>query len=109
MPLNDMERTELLRFRDRVRERLGGRSVQLTLFGSKARGDDRPDSDLDVLVITSKNDWRIRNKIYSAATDALLDNSVLISPKTLSRRQFQRLKQDQAPFIINVMRDGVKI
>lgn len=109
MPLNDMERTELRRFCDRVREGLGGRSVQVTLFGSKARGDDRSDSDLDVLVLVPRDDLQARKRVCSLAMDALLDAGVLISPKIISRRRFRQMKSEGSPFARSVVQDGIKI
>ena len=35
----------------RVQSTLGDRLVSLVLFGSRARGDDRPDSDVDLLIV----------------------------------------------------------
>ena len=106
MALTATENRALSRFRDRVRISLGDRRVAVRLFGSKARGDDRPDSDFDVLVIAPRNDWRVRNKIGSAAMDALLEGGLVISTKTLSRRQFLQLRRDGSPFIRNVIRDA---
>jgi len=38
---------------------------KIILFGSRARGDYREDSDYDILVITKeKLDWRIRKKVW---------------------------------------------
>jgi predicted nucleotidyltransferase len=48
----------------------------LRLFGSKARGDDKPDSDIDMLVIVASDDWHIRDKVYDVATDMLLQADV---------------------------------
>jgi hypothetical protein len=48
----------------------------LRLFGSKARGDDKPDSDIDMLVIVASDDWHIRDKVYGVATDLLLQSDV---------------------------------
>ncbi len=40
----------LSRFRDAVAETYGERLERVVLFGSRARGDFRPDSDYDVAV-----------------------------------------------------------
>ena len=47
-----MEARQLLvEIRAALDERFGGRLHRVLLFGSVARGDDTPDSDLDVLVV----------------------------------------------------------
>lgn len=44
--------------------------IEIRLFGSKARGDSGPESDVDLLVLTSRRlPWRERD----AMTDALYD------------------------------------
>ncbi|MFH1177369.1 MAG: nucleotidyltransferase domain-containing protein [Acidobacteriota bacterium] len=41
----------LAELRRRLKELYGPRLIQLVLFGSRARGDDEPGSDIDVLVV----------------------------------------------------------
>jgi len=43
-------------FAAKARETCGDAIEEIILFGSVARGDDRPDSDIDILVITSRED-----------------------------------------------------
>ena len=109
MALTELEKTTLARFRDAVAESLHDDSVEVTLFGSKARGDDRKDSDIDVLAVVSSDDWHVRDQVYEIATDLLLETDVCISPKVISRGQFKYLKSEDTPFIRNVMRDGVTV
>ena len=48
--LDHNTQTALETFRIRILNRFGGRLRGLVLFGSRARGDHRPDSDADVAV-----------------------------------------------------------
>jgi predicted nucleotidyltransferase len=47
----------LAQFAANVRNHYGSRLHGLYLFGSRARGDHRPDSDADVAVILQDGDW----------------------------------------------------
>jgi hypothetical protein len=45
-------RADLDRFVEHLRARLRGDLVSVVLFGSRARGDARPDSDIDLLIVS---------------------------------------------------------
>lgn len=51
--------TVLREYRRRLEEIYGPRLLRLVLFGSQARGDADPDSDIDVLIVLSGplDDW----------------------------------------------------
>ena len=109
MHLSELETQVLARFRHRLQTRLAEEPIEVMLFGSKARGESREDSDLDVLVIVSGEDWRLCDQVYEIATDLLLETGVCISPKIISASQYRRLQEEEAPFVRNVIRDSVAI
>jgi predicted nucleotidyltransferase len=51
MRLTSDEQVWLEAYRRALQEQHPGVVVRMVIYGSKARGDDHPDSDLDVLVI----------------------------------------------------------
>ena len=53
MPLKKIEREAIDRLVEGCRAHFGPRLIYAALFGSKARGDDTPDSDVDVLLVLS--------------------------------------------------------
>ena len=109
MALNKLEKRVLEEFRVRVQTALRDQGMEVKLFGSKARGEDKKDSDLDVLVIISSDDWRLCDRVYEIATDLLLETGVCISPKIVSANQYHQLLEENAPFVRNVIRDAVAI
>ncbi|MHC4542659.1 MAG: nucleotidyltransferase domain-containing protein [Planctomycetota bacterium] len=87
--LSAQEKAILKQFKTSLKKTLGGRLVELKLFGSKARGDDQPDSDIDVLVIVATDDWRVCDTVYNVATDLL--------------------RKDGTPFLRNVSKDAISV
>lgn len=108
MRLNEKEQRALRKFRMALEEALTDNLLEMKLFGSKARGDARKDSDIDVLVIISSGDWRMCDVVYGIATDILLETEVCISPKVISRKEYNRLYNSGNPFIKNVIREGLQ-
>lgn len=109
MALSPDEKSVLSNFKAVLKQALSGQLVELKLFGSKARGDDQPDSDIDVLVIVASDDWHIRDTVYDVATDMLLQWDVCISPKVISKSRFDQLCKEGTSFIHNVSRDAIRV
>ncbi|MGB3586248.1 MAG: nucleotidyltransferase domain-containing protein [Tunicatimonas sp.] len=91
--------------RDAVRAVDTGADV--ILYGSRARGDERIDSDWDILVLTDYPvdlaiERKFRNKIY----DVELDTGEAISLFVYSKKQW-RTQQSITPFYENVTQEGI--
>ncbi len=109
MALSTEEKSALMQFKADLEQALGSQLIELKLFGSKARGDDQPDSDMDVLVIVASDDWHLRDKVYDIATDILLQMDVCISPKVISKNRFDRLCKEGTSFMHHVSKDAITI
>lgn len=66
---------------------------QVALFGSKARGDSQEDSDIDVLVILSREDRKIRREIIRQAARLSLKHDVLLSPRVIGADRWEQMKK----------------
>jgi predicted nucleotidyltransferase len=107
--LSSNETSAIGRLKTALAERLGRQLVEIRLFGSKARGDSRPESDIDMLVIVTTDDWHICDIVYGIVIDIQLDLGVIISPKVISRRHFDKCRDLDTPFIRNVIKEGVLV
>lgn len=65
--LSEEDRRAVERFRDELRSRYGARIKDLRLYGSKVRGDDHDESDIDVLVLTDARDRHLSRSIGELA------------------------------------------
>ena len=66
-----------------VRAHYGARLVDILVFGSRARGDARPDSDVDLAIILKDGDWRFWDEkwlLAGLAYDVLLQHDLYVQP-----------------------------
>jgi predicted nucleotidyltransferase len=83
---------------------------RLILFGSQARGDARPDSDWDLLVLLNKekrNFVEDSNKYAYPFTEMGLKHDVLIHVKVFTEKEWKR--QKPSVFYKNVEHDKIEI
>jgi len=77
------------------------------LYGSYARGDNRKDSDVDLLILVDKDmisrtdEKRIKYPLY----DIEFDTGTIISPVVYSKRDWET-KHRITPFYENIVREG---
>ena len=76
----------------------------MMLFGSVARGDYRPDSDIDILVVSNyrKEIWP---KISLIIADTVLKEGELLSVHIISENMFNETKDYS--FLTNVLKEGI--
>ena len=51
----------------------------IALFGSKARGDFGPESDIDLLIVRENDDWPTRHAVRAPVYDAAIEHGVFMS------------------------------
>ena len=78
------------------------------IYGSHARGDSRPDSDIDVLVVIRRDfDYEeILDQTIDLVADLSLEHDVVISRTFVTKDRFD---QEISPFLMNVHREAVPV
>lgn len=85
MALNVTEQEALARLTRQLRESLGDRLIRVTLFGSKARNEGQPDSDVDVLVLVRNLNPQTREHIYDILLEIELTYESQIALKVFDK------------------------
>ncbi|MDR2829682.1 MAG: nucleotidyltransferase domain-containing protein [Methanobrevibacter sp.] len=80
---------------------------RIVLFGSVARGDDDEESDIDILIITKKenDDLKIRKDIYNRVFNILMSIGERISIKMRHLNQYN--SHIDFPFYMDIEKDGI--
>ncbi len=106
--MNAKLKSILAELRDRLDAIYGERLVRLVLYGSQARGDAEPGSDIDVLVVLQGEVSpcaEIARTIGDVA-DLSLQHDEVLACVFVSEHQFE---EEKSPLLLNVRREGVPI
>lgn len=97
----------VLEFVRLLKRSLAGRLKNITLFGSRARGDHNEHSDYDFLIVVDRKDRQLMNNVREAEVDILDRYSALTGSVVYNEKEWEIRKG--FPFGINIIRDGIKI
>jgi predicted nucleotidyltransferase len=106
--MNEKLQTILTELHRRFEAIYGERLVRLVLFGSQARGDAEPGSDIDVLVVLKGivSPCEEIAKTINDVADISLEYNEVVSCVFVSEEQFER---ERSPLLLNVRREGVPL
>jgi antitoxin ChpS len=97
----------------RLERRFGDRFIALYLFGSRARGDHNPDSDVDVAVILDQKlpqSFDVTRQILEDTYDLLMETGFYIQPWPFEKGSLDDPPAHPDPRISRALqRDGIRI
>ena len=97
----------LTRFRAAIDELFGDRIERVVLYGSRARGDARPDSDYDVAVFLKApgSFWQEAGRLAEVTTAILYDTGAVINALPLQAGAYQ----ERTPLMRELRREGLDL
>lgn len=86
-----------------------GEIYLVQLFGSRARGDARPDSDYDILVVVKDRNIINRSLVYDYILDVNLEYGIDLSLKIYDVEEFELFLEKGVPFIREIISQGQQL
>lgn len=84
--------------------------TELVLFGSKARGDFKEFSDIDLLVLIDKKiDHELKDKIIEIAYDIELEDEIVFGFIIENKKSWRSPRYKVMPLYQNIKREGIII
>ena len=107
--LNDQEKRTLAELKSALYVLLGDRLARLALFGSKARGDESEESDLDVAIVVKGLNRELKRKILNIVTDIESRNLTVLSTFIISSEEFDHLRKRERRIALDIEKEGVPL
>ena len=82
--------------------------LDLRVFGSRARGDAEPDSDMDVFIQVETCTPELRQRISEIAWEVGFEMDRVISTIVATRFELEHGAMGANPLILNLEREGVR-
>lgn len=108
-PLTSSVASALAAFSAAIRAEYGSRVKEIVLFGSYARAEATPESDVDVAVVIEGLTGAEGRAIGRSAGDLLTEHGVLISAFTVSAERMDLLRSRERMIAAEIARDGIPL
>ena len=92
-----------------LKERHPGMIERMVIYGSKARGDDHPDSDLDVLLIVKNEAAHLKRPLRRIGYELAATSDAVPSILAYTQDEWESRRESGAPFQQAVERDAVAV
>ncbi len=83
--------------------------LQLSVFGSRARGNATAESDLDVFLVVDHIDVNLREKISEVAWEVGFENDLVLSTFVVTAEQLEHGPMGVSPIVRKIEKEGIRL
>ena len=83
------------------------RLLDLRIYGSKAKGTDIKDSDVDVMIVLEELTPQIESQIDDLVFDVNLEHGCLITPLYFGRKELEVGPLSESPVYKKALQEGI--
>ena len=105
--LTPPERRALAEIRRGIVNLVGKRLRRFTIFGSNARGDYDPESDVDLAIVVEGLDGEMKRRIVDLVAASEMRHLVVISSLVFSWQDFVDLRKSERRIVLDIEAEGV--
>lgn len=102
-------RGDIDRFVAEIEREFGSRLDRVVLYGSYARDEPVPGSDIDVAILVTEKRRDDRKRAFDVARDFILDEGLRFSPRVFEVNEFEQKVEDGYGFYRNVRNEGIEV
>jgi len=107
MPIHQNEKDALEELRALLRGRYSVKDMKI--FGSKARGTDMEDSDIDVMIVLAECTPSIESEIDDLVFNINLKYDCLIMPLYFDEKELESGPLSEAPIYKRILNEGTQL
>ncbi len=107
MLLTDIEKRAVKTLKEKLSSRFD--LVDLRIFGSKVRGVNTAESDLDVMIELLETNCEIESQIYDIVFEINLENDLFISITIFSKKEIDEGPMAESPIYKIIQKEGVSV
>ena len=105
--VRENEKAALLELKEIVQSQCS--VIDFRVYGSKVRGTDTPESDVDVMIEVDECDPEVESFITNAAYEVNLEHDCFISVVLFSREEIEHGPLAESPLYKMIEKEGVKM
>lgn len=107
--LTNQEQLVAVEFANKVYQQFDEQVKSILVFGSRARGEAEPDSDMDLLVVLSNTPPETVRAIRYLAVDIWLKHGIYLSTRVWDLNHWRKMEELQTFLYRNICRDSIRL